>query len=130
ERQALIASTTERVADAATDALADAVADLDGEVVAVGIVVGRGVRRIPLDRILASSQLFHTAEAEVIQDGFAEATVRLGLAVARITFADAEADPSWPHVDGLAKSAGRPSRKDEELASVAWWRALPTYGRS
>jgi hypothetical protein len=124
ERPAVVAAAAERAADAATDALADTLDALATEVTAVGIVVGRGVRRIPLDRILASSQLLHTAEAEVLQGGFAEAAHRLGLAVVRVTFADAEADESWPHIDGLAKAAGRPWRKDEKLAAVAGWRAL------
>jgi hypothetical protein len=124
DRAAVVAAAAERAADAATDALADTLDQLEPHVAAVGVVVGRGVRRIPLDRILASSQLLHTAEAEVIQDGLAEAAHRLGLPVVRTTFADAEADESWPHIDGLAKTAGRPWRKDEKLAAVAAWRAV------
>jgi hypothetical protein len=129
DRASVVAAAAARAADAATDELADTIAAIEesvgGAVVAsVGVVVGRGVRRIPLDRILTSSQLFHTAEAEVIQDGFAEAARRLGLPVVRVTVADAEADDSWPHIDGLAQAAGRPWRKDEKLATVAAWRAL------
>jgi hypothetical protein len=41
-----------------------------------------------------------------------------------VTFADAEADETWPPIDGLAKAADRPWRKDEKLAALAAWRAL------
>ena len=122
ERDAVIARAAGRAADAATDLLADAV-DRHGTT-HVGIVVGRGVRRIPTERILASSQLFHTAEAEVLQDAVTEAAERLLLPCTRVTFADAEADADWPAIDGLGKAAGRPWRKDEKLAATAGWVAL------
>ena len=123
ERESVIAACSERAVDAATDALADLVdsVDVEVEVGVLGVVVGRGVRRIPVERILASSQLLHSAEAEVIQVGFVEAAHRLGLAVVRVPFADVEADEVWPVVDGLAAQAGRPWRKDHKQAATAAW---------
>ena len=126
EREAVIAEPAARAADAATELLADAV-DRHGAC-CVGLVVGRGVRSLPLDRILASSQLFHTAEAEVLQEGFTEAATRLSVPLARLTFAEAEADEAWPTISGLGQYAGRPWRKDEKLAATAAWVALRQHG--
>lgn len=122
ERAAIVAEAAEQTADAATAALLDAI-DEHG-VDRVAIVVGRGVRRIPIERILASSQLFHTAEAEVLQDGFVEAADRLGVSCRRVTFAEAEDDEAWADVDGLAKQAGRPWQKDHKFAATAAWISL------
>lgn len=122
QRDAVVAEGAARAADAATAQLVEA---LDRhQATRIGLVVGRGVRRIPLDRILASSQLFHTAEAELVQDAFAEAAERLTVPCTRLSFAAAEADPDWPTVNDLGKVAGRPWRKDEKLATTAGWVAL------
>jgi hypothetical protein len=121
-RWAIIAEAADRAADAATDLLAGAVEGHD--VATVGLVVGRGVRRIPLDRILASSSLFHTAEAEVLQDAFAEAAARLDVPCVRVPFAATEADASWGVIGGLGKAAGTPWRKDHKFAATAAWVAL------
>jgi hypothetical protein len=128
DRDEVIAEASARALDAATDALADLLEETPlpegvDVVEVVGVVVGRGVRRIPVDRILASSQLLHTAEAEVIQVGFVESCVRLGLPVVRVPFADLESSPVWPLVDGLAAQAGRPWRKDHKHAATAAWLA-------
>ena len=119
ERQAAIAEASARAVDAATDALADVIDEAEDQVDVVAVVVGRGVRRIPVERILASSQLLHSAEAEVLQVGFVEAAHRLGLPVVRVPFADLEGDVVWPVVDGLAAQAGRPWRKVHKQAATA-----------
>jgi hypothetical protein len=121
EREAVMAAAADGAVDAATDALADLLADSDLDVDVIGVVVGRGVRRIPVERILASSSLLHSAEAEVLQDGFVEAARRLGVVVVRVPFADLEADEVWPVVDRLAAQAGRPWRKDHKQAATAAW---------
>lgn len=122
ERDAVIARAAARVADAATALLSEAVGRHDAT--RAGLIVGRGVRRIPTERILASSRLFHTADAEVLQDGFTEAARRLSVPLTRLTFAAAEADESWAVVSVLGKAAGPPWRKDEKLAALAGWAAL------
>ena len=127
ERDAVVAREAARAADAATNLLADA-CERHGAAT-VGLVVGRGVRRLPTERILASSQLFHTADAEVLQDGFTEAARRLSLPLVRVTFAAAEADEAWNAISALGKSAGKPWRKDEKLATTAAWAALRATGR-
>lgn len=126
-RAAVVATASARAADAAAERLAE-VADEHG-ITCVGVVVGRGVRRIPLERIMASSQLFHTAEAEVLQEGLVAACARLLLPCEHMTFAAAEADEGWGVVSGLAKTAGRPWRKDEKLATTAGWHALRRLAR-
>ena len=122
ERAGIVAAAADEAADVATERLLDAVDEHEADRIAV--VVGRGVRRIPLERILASNQLFHTAEAEVLQDAFVEAADRLDLPCRRVAFADAEGDDVWSYVDGLAKSAGRPWQKDHKFAATAGWIAL------
>ena len=126
ERAHVVAAAAARAADAATELLADALAEHDADVVAG--VGGRGVRRIPIDRILASSQLFHTAEAEILQDALVEAAERLGVPCRRVPFADIESDPSWPVISGLGKTVGPPWRKDHKHAATAAWMSLPPRG--
>jgi hypothetical protein len=122
EREAVIAAAGERAVEAATELLAEALADHDADVVAV--VVGRGVRKIPLERVLASSQLFHTAEAEILQRGFVEAAATLGVPCRRVTFADVEAHESWAQISSLGRVVGPPWRKDHKHAATAAWIAL------
>lgn len=122
ERASVIASGEERAADAATELLGACLADHDAS--PVGVIVGRGVRRIPLDRILASSRLFHTAEAELLQDAFVEAARRLSVPCTRVPFDAAESHAQWDDIGKLAPTAGRPWRKDHKLAATAGWIAL------
>lgn len=122
ERASVIAGAEERAADAATELLGTCLADHDAS--PVGMIVGRGVRRIPLDRILASSRLFHTAEAELLQDSFTEAARRLSVPLARVPFEAAETHGQWADIGQLASRAGRPWQKDHKLAATAAWIAL------
>ena len=122
ERDRAVAGAAEHAADAAIELLGD-VAHRHG-VDVVAIVVGKGVRRIPIERILASNQLFHTAEAELLQDGFAEAAQRLGLHHERITFAHIEGDAAWPVIGDLRRTVGPPWQKDHKHAATAAWIAL------
>ena len=122
ERASLIASAEQRTAEAATDLLATCLADHDAS--PVGLIVGRGVRRIPLERILASNQLFHTAEAELLQDALTEAARRLSVPHTRVPFATAEAHPEWSYIGTLGPLVGRPWQKDHKLATTAGWIAL------
>jgi hypothetical protein len=122
QRKEVIGAAAARAVDAAADLLMVAVAD--HAVDRLAVVVGRGVRRIPVDRVLASASLFHTAEAELLQDGFVEAAGQLGLACRRMAFADIEADPAWPEIGRLGKVVGPPWRKDHKHAATAAWIAL------
>jgi hypothetical protein len=117
ERASVIASAEERAADAAAELLGTCLADHDAAT--VGIIVGRGVRRIPLERILASSRLYHTAEAELLQESFTEAARRLSVPCARVPFDAAESHAQWDYVGKLASRAGRPWQKDHKLAATA-----------
>src|SRR5688500_5710645 len=84
ERVAVLAAGMQATELRATDVLMELLADLEADV--VGVVIGKGVRRIPLDRILASSQLFHTAEGEVYQLALRGAAQNLGVPLATVTF--------------------------------------------
>lgn len=122
EREAVIAAASERAVEAATELLAQALADHGADVLAV--VVGRGVGKIPLEKVLASSQLFHTAEAEILQRAFVEAAAELGVPSRRVPFVDIEAHPSWEQIAKLGRAVGAPWRKDHKQAATAAWMAL------
>lgn len=122
EREAVIAAAGERAVEAATELLGQALAEDEADVVAV--VVGRGVGSIPLERVLASSGLFHTAEAEVLQRAFVDAAATLGVPSRRIPFADIEAHHSWEQIAKLGRAVGAPWRKDHKQAATAAWMAL------
>ena len=126
EREAMIAAGLAAAEAAATDALADLVADL--AFAAVGVVVSRGLRQIPLEKVLASSRLQHAAEAAVYQRALRNAAATLRLPCTTVGFPEAEASALWPTVTALGKSIGPPWRKDHKLAALAAWLASGAVG--
>lgn len=121
ERDEVVAAGRHAAAASASLALADLAAEIGVE--AVGVVVARGVNKIPLARVLASSRLFHMAEGAVYQDAVRTAAADLGLPVTTIAFADAESHPCWETVSALGKALGPPWRKDHKFAATAAWAA-------
>ena len=119
EREAVLAKGMRDTELRATDVLMELAADVEAD--AIGVVIGRGVRRIPLDRILASSQLFHTAEGEVYQLALRGAATNLGLPLSTVTFDGAQEHEAWDIVGGLRKQVGAPWQKDHKFAAVAAW---------
>jgi hypothetical protein len=117
ERDAIIAAGLEAAELKATDAVAALGADLEFE--AIGVVISRGVRHIPLEKVLTSSRLFHMAEATVYQQALRAAANNLGLPCTIVAFNDAENHDLWPVVSALGKALGPPWRKDQKFAAVA-----------
>src|ERR1700691_992360 len=88
----------------------------------------------PLERILASHPLLHTAEGELFREALRAATRECGLPLVTVTerdlFARAAADLNLSaaqierHVDAMGKGIGPPWRQDQKFAAVAAWLAL------
>ena len=107
---------------AATDALLHVTADL--EVDAGGVVVSRDVLlRIPIERVLASTSLYHTASGAVYQQALKGALDNLGIPCTTVEFSAAERHPAWAQVSALGRSIGPPWRKDHKFAAIAAWEA-------
>lgn len=124
ERAGVIAAGLDAAESAATDALASLGADLGFET--VGVVISRGIRHAPLEKVLASSRLFHMAEGAVYQQALRGAAANLGLPCTTVAFNDAEDHELWPAVSALGKSIGPPWRKDQKFAALAAWLAAGT----
>jgi hypothetical protein len=95
------------------------------EIEVAGVVVGKGLGRIPLDKVLASSRLFHTAEAAVYYEALRDAVSTLGLPAATVSYGDAEASDLWGTASSLKAQAGAPWQKDHKMAAVAALLAMP-----
>ena len=113
---------------AITDALVEFTTELDVD--RGGVVVTReGILRIPMEKLLASSSLYHTAAGALYQQSLRAAFENLGLPCAAIRFDEAEALISADEVATIGQQAGRPWRKDHRFASVAALHAAGTNWR-
>jgi len=114
-----------------------AIEDLKGrrlKVVACGVGAGSGRALPPLEGILASHALIHTAEGEMFREALLDAATRCRLAVRRLKERDAYADlaalvgipPSETRsrIEALGGRLGPPWREDQKLATAAAWAAL------
>jgi len=99
-----------------------------------GLLLASGRPLPPLERILVSHPLLHTAEGELFRAALRAGARQCGLLVVeaqeRELFARAAADLRVTemaverHVRLMGKDLGPPWRQDEKLASVAAWLAL------
>ena len=88
----------------------------------------------PLERILTSHPLLHTAEGELFRDALRSASRECGLPLTTVkerellTRAIAElrlpAGALERHLAAMGKGIGPPWRQDQKFASVAAWLAL------
>src|SRR5438552_3034590 len=126
ERDQVIAEAMESARSAAVDAVADLMGELGFR--AVGVVVSRGIKYVPLDKILATPQALHAAEGAVYQHALRGAATDVGLPCITIGFPQAENHEIWMAVSALGKHVGPPWKKDQKLAAVAAYvaaQALP-----
>lgn len=121
DREEMIAAGLQAAEASATDALADLLADLGFW--GVGVVVSRGLRHIPLEKVLASSRLLHAAEGAIYQRALRNAAANLGVPCSVLGFNEAEGHALWPAVSVLGKQIGPPWRKDQKLAALVAWLA-------
>lgn len=137
EAQQLVADSAARSAVLATTALRGMVEDLrrlGHGVSGCGLLLGSGRPLPPLERILASHPLLHTAEGELFRDALRTASRECGLPITAVherelhTCAISElclsAGELELHIAAMGKAIGPPWRLDEKHAAVAAWLAL------
>ena len=137
EAQLHVANSAARAAAMATAALRSMVEDLrqlGHGVSGCGLLLASGRPLPPLEKILASHPLLHTAEGELFRDALRAACRECGLPVTAIKerelFSQAAADLRLPserierHVADMGKGIGPPWRQDQKFAAVAAWLAL------
>ena len=87
----------------------------------------------PLEKILASHPLLHTAEGELFRDALRAACRECGLPLTvvkeRELFTRAS-ERIERHVAAMGKGIGPPWRQDEKFAAVAAWLALASISSS
>ena len=93
------------------------------EVVACGIVAGSGKPLPPLDRILASHPIIHTAEGEMFREALVWAAGDCGLPAATVREKEMDA-AALGRLQGLGKLLGPPWTQDQKYATVAALYAL------
>lgn len=138
EAAELIAYCGARASELATDALHAMTADLRGlghEVAGSGLLLASGRALPPLEKILASHAMIHTAEGELFRGALRAAAANCGLPLTAVKERDlyARAEPrlQLTHdavdqaVARMGKALGPPWRQDEKYAAlVAWLAAL------
>lgn len=116
------------------DGMVEDLRQLGHAVVGCGLLLGSGRPLPPLEKILASHPLLHTAEGELFREALRAASRECGLPLTEVRerelFARAAGDLGLPvaqleqRVAAMSKAIGPPWRQDEKLAAVAAWLAL------
>jgi hypothetical protein len=128
----LIRKVTELSLARARQALKAAVADLEKgecEIVASGIIVGNRPLEAPLETILESHSLLHTAEGELYREAIRQASQSAGIPITEVrarelqTRAASSLGLTAPrladHLDRIGRAAGRPWARDHKDATLA-----------
>jgi len=126
EARQLVENCAARAAELATMALRGMVQDLrqlGHPVVGCGLLLGSGRPLPPLEKILSSHPLLHTAEGELFRDALRAASRECGLPVTAVRERLLTDDLKRQMV-ALGKAIGPPWRQDEKLAAVAALLAL------
>ena len=104
------------------------------QIAAAGILTGSGKPIPPLDKILASHPLLHTAEGELFRNIIIGACESCGLSVRtvqeKVLLAQCPADLGiaatavQQHLAQMGKAIGSPWRQDQKFATLIAWMAL------
>src|ERR1035438_3122297 len=137
EAEQLVQTCAARAAALATTAVRGVVEDLrqlGHRVVGCGLLLASGRPLPPLEKILASHPLLHTAEGELFREALRDASRQCGLPLTAVKerelFARAAADLGLPaaqverHVAAMGKAMGPPWRQDQKFAALVAWLAL------
>jgi hypothetical protein len=137
DAERVVGDCAARAATLASAALSAMIEDLCGlghEVAGCGLLLASGRPLPPLEKILASHPLLHTAEGELFREALRSACRARGLEPVAVkerdAYARAAADLHIPEkqierdVAAMGKAIGPPWRQDEKLAAVAAWLAL------
>jgi hypothetical protein len=121
-----VEASAARAAALATAALRGMLEDL-GKLghrsVGCGLLLASGRPLPPLEMILASHPLLHTAEGELFRDALRQACRKCGLPLTEVK-ERLLPDDLKRQVAAMGKAIGPPWRQDEKLAAVAAWMAL------
>jgi len=130
-RSAKIAS---QVARAALEEAAETLRSRGFRITGCGILLASGRSLPPLEKILASHPLIHTAEGEFFRDAVREACREMGIAVTGVREREVfdlaaqkfrfSAAKIKRQMEDLRRSAGRPWTADQKNASLAAFLAL------
>jgi hypothetical protein len=134
--RALVESSERRFIALARAELAALVAKLGAKVVAAGMVAPADKSLPPLEKILKSHALVHTAEGELYRRVFVEAGAALGVRPGRVppdqlakrAAAALELTPAKldAKLAALGKASGRPWAADQKQGALVAWLALAT----
>jgi hypothetical protein len=119
--EALVARAIESSRAWAVEAMSAAIKSFRSqghEVAGCGIVLGSGLALPPLEKILASHAMIHTAEGEMFRDVLVWAAKECGLPVVVVREKSLDA-ASLKRIDSLGKLIGPPWTKDQKYAAVA-----------
>jgi hypothetical protein len=107
---------------------------LGHRVAGCGLLLASGRPLPPLEKILASHPLLHTAEGELFREALRVASAACGLPLVEvrerelftraITELGATHEQIQRHLAAMGKSVGPPWRQDEKFAAVAAWLAI------
>jgi hypothetical protein len=133
----VISNCAGRAAGLATAGLRRMVEDLEQlghRVAGCGLLLASGRPLPPLEKILASHPLLHTAEGELFREALRAASVACGLPLVEVrerelftratTELGATHEQIQRHLAAMGKSVGPPWRQDEKFAAVAAWLAI------
>jgi hypothetical protein len=93
------------------------------DVAACGVLLGSGKALPPLEKVLASHALIHTAEGQMFRDVLIWATTERRLAVSGVQEKSLDAS-ALQRVASLGKRIGPPWTQDQKYAAVAAFMAL------
>ena len=107
---------------------------LGHSVAGCGLLLASGRPLPPIEKILASHPLLHTAEGELFREAVRRGCGECGLAVIAVkerelferlgTAMGLSADEAQRRVSAMGKEIGPPWRQDEKFAAAAGWIAL------
>ena len=137
EAEQAIANCAARAAALATAGLRRMVEDLEQlghRAAGCGLLLASGRPLPPLEKILASHPLLHTAEGELFREALRAAAQQCGLPLIEVKerelFTRAAANLNLPSAElernlaAMGKAIGPPWRQDEKFATLAAWLAL------
>ena len=103
-------------------------------VIGCGLLLGSGRPLPPLEKILASHPLLHTAEGELFREALRAASRECGFPLTAVKerelFPSAASELRLPaiqierHMAAMGKAMGPPWRQDQKFAAIAAWLAL------
>jgi hypothetical protein len=91
---------------------------------ACGIVVGKVKTLPPLDAILRSHAMIHTAEGVLYRSLLVDAARELGLATLAVPAADVGKHRDRKRIDALGRGLGPPWSQDQKESALVAWMAL------